>query len=104
MALRRAACNTKIQITAQLYLDGRPRGADSLGMSLQTLVRDRGFKQSWLASQIGMTNSTFSSVVRGKTPLPADRVVPLAKAMGVSVTRVLEAVAATSVTEPPEVA
>lgn len=52
-------------------------------MSLKTMISDRGLKQGWIASQLGLGESHFSEIVRGIKNMPAAKVLPLAKLLDV---------------------
>jgi predicted transcriptional regulator len=59
-------------------------------MDLRARIRERGLKQSWVADQIGVSRPSLSVYLSGKSPLPIDKLRPLAEALGLAVDVVLD--------------
>lgn len=60
-------------------------------MNLQSMIRERGLKQNWVAKQIGMTKSHFSEMIRGKKRVPVKIIEPLARLLQVDVAAIISA-------------
>ena len=63
-------------------------------MSLQTMLRDRGLKQVWVAKRLGLDDSSFSAMLRGERRLPVEKIEPLAELLQLPVSDVVEAASA----------
>ena len=61
------------------------------GMTLNDMILERGFRQNWIASKLGLSQSYFSEIVRAKRPLPAAYDKPLAKILRVPIVDVQRA-------------
>lgn len=61
-------------------------------MSLQTIIAAQGRKQAWLAERLSIPENTFSYMVRGLRPVPADKIREIAKLLGVTEREVLDAI------------
>lgn len=48
------------------------------------MIRQRGLKQYWVATEIGLTESYFSHILTGRRAFPPDKLGPLAKVLGVT--------------------
>ena len=48
-------------------------------MNLQTVIRERGLKQRWIARHIGLSDNQFSRMMLGLTAIPPDKIGPIAK-------------------------
>jgi plasmid maintenance system antidote protein VapI len=53
-------------------------------MDIKTLIRQRGYRQHWVAEQIGLTEQDLSKIVTGRKICPDDKIEPLAKVLGVA--------------------
>ena len=53
-------------------------------MSLKQIIRERGLKQNWIASQLGILAPRFSYMARGALPFPDDKIKDLAKVLSVT--------------------
>ena len=60
-------------------------------MKLRQIIRERGLKQNWIAEKIGIPESHFSEVVRGKRRMPLEKVVPLAELLQIPIEDVVRA-------------
>jgi plasmid maintenance system antidote protein VapI len=60
-------------------------------MNLHSLIQARGLKHKWVAYLIGVSPSRFSRIVHGKSPLPIEKVRPLAIALSVTRAEIIEA-------------
>ena len=41
-------------------------------MNLKRIIANKGLKQRWLAQQLGLQESNFSSYLSGAKPIPSD--------------------------------
>ena len=55
------------------------------------MIHERGLKQSWVADQIGVTQSHFSEMIRGLKRFPIEKAAPLAKVLHTDVAAVVAA-------------
>ena len=69
-------------------------------MSLKTMVAERGLKQNWVASRLGVSQSHFSEMIRGLKSVPVEVVLPLAEILNTSAEDVLRAIAGNDVSRP----
>jgi transcriptional regulator with XRE-family HTH domain len=53
------------------------------GKAFQTLVRERGLKQKWVARQVGLDGQDVSDFAHGRRAPQLQQVVALAKVLGV---------------------
>ena len=53
-------------------------------MSLKQIIHTRGLKQSWVASQLGISAPRFSYMARGALPFPDDKIKDLARVLSVT--------------------
>lgn len=60
-------------------------------MQLHTIIRDRGYRQVWVAAQIGMTPSMFSRVLHGHRSFDEGKIPALAKVLKLTQREVREA-------------
>jgi predicted XRE-type DNA-binding protein len=61
------------------------------GMNIRQMIRERGLKQAWVASQIGIGEAHFSEIARGIKRLPIEKAQPLADVLQVPVADVVRA-------------
>lgn len=64
------------------------------GMTLHQIIRDKGFRQGWVAEQIGITQGHFSEIKTGAKPLAIEKLRPLAELLGITIDEVLDAIEA----------
>lgn len=55
-------------------------------------IRDHGFRQDYLAAQLGLTQTQFSRIANGKVPITVARIYQLAEVMRLPVRDVAAAV------------
>lgn len=63
----------------------------SAAMTLKETIRNSGFRQNWLAAQIGVQQSAMSDFVRGVRSIPIEKLAALAKIMRVSTDALVKA-------------
>ena len=49
------------------------------GMTLQAMIRERGYRQKWIAERLDLSQSYFNAIALGKRPLPPSLLRSLAK-------------------------
>ena len=64
-----------------------------MSQTLQALVRERRYKQGWVAEQLGVSNATVSRWLRGERRLPIIQVPNLAHLLDVPIDTVVHAAA-----------
>jgi plasmid maintenance system antidote protein VapI len=52
-------------------------------MTLQFLIRERGLKQWWIASQLGISAPQFTRMLQGKIAIPPDKFGAIARILHV---------------------
>lgn len=57
---------------------------ENAGEILSDYLKSHGIKQSFVAKQMGITNSTFSSRIYGRLKFDADFAIAVAKVLGVN--------------------
>lgn len=63
-------------------------------MTLRTMIRERGLKQSWLANRLGIEPAQFSRILDGKNEMPTRAVLPIADILQVDAMEILKALKA----------
>lgn len=57
----------------------------SVAVGIDTIIREKGFIQSHIAKKSGFTDQQFCDMLKGRKVIRADYLVPIARAMGVSI-------------------
>lgn len=63
----------------------------SVAKGIESIIRDKGYLQGVIAARAGFSVQQFSDMINGRKIIRADYLVPIAKAMGVSVQEIYEA-------------
>ena len=63
----------------------------SVAVGIEKIIRDKGFVRGIIASKAGFTDQQFCDMLKGRKIIRADFLVPIAKAMGVSVQEIYDA-------------
>ena len=53
-------------------------------MNLKRIIANKGLKQRWLAQQLGLQESNFSSYLSGAKPIPSDVKMALYNLLGIN--------------------
>lgn len=63
----------------------------SVAAGIERIIRERGFVQGAIASKSGFTDQQFCDMLKGRKIIRADYLVPIAKALGVTVQDIFDA-------------
>ena len=63
----------------------------SVAAGIESIIREKGFIQGVIAKKAGFSDQQFSDMLKGRKVIRADYMVPIAKAMGVSVQEIYDA-------------
>ena len=63
----------------------------SVAAGINTIIRDKGFVQGSIAAKAGFTDQQFCDMLKGRKIIRADYLVPIAKALGVTVQEIYDA-------------
>ena len=63
----------------------------SVALGIERLINEKGFIQGKIAAQSGFTAQQFSDMLNGRKIIRAEYLVPIAKALGVSVQDIYDA-------------
>ena len=63
----------------------------SVAVGIERIIRKNGFLQGAIARKSGFTDQQFSDMLKGRKVIRADYMVPIAKAMGVTVQDIYDA-------------
>lgn len=63
----------------------------SVAAGIERIIRDKGFVQGIIASKAGFSDQQFCDMLKGRKIIRADYMVPIAKALGVSVQEIFDA-------------
>ena len=63
----------------------------SVAAGIETIIREKGFIQGVIAAKAGFSDQQFCDMLKGRKIIRADYMVPIAKAMGVSVQEIYDA-------------
>ena len=57
----------------------------SVAVGIEKIIRDKGFVQGVIAAKSGFSDQQFCDMLKGRKIIRADYLVPIAKALGVTV-------------------
>lgn len=63
----------------------------SVAAGIERIIQDKGYIQGAIASKAGFTDQQFCDMLKGRKIIRADYLVPIAKALGVSVQEIYDA-------------
>lgn len=63
----------------------------SVAAGIERIIRDKGFVQGVIAARAGFSDQQFCDMLKGRKIIRADYLVPIAKALGVSVQEIYDA-------------
>jgi len=63
----------------------------SVASGIERIIRDKGFVQGAIAAKAGFSDQQFCDMLKGRKIIRADFLVPIAKALGVSVQEIYDA-------------
>lgn len=63
----------------------------SVAAGIEAIIREKGFIQGVVAEKAGFSDQQFCDMLKGRKIIRADYMVPIAKAMGVSVQAIYDA-------------
>lgn len=63
----------------------------SVATGIERIIRDKGFVQGVIAARAGFSDQQFCDMLKGRKIIRADYLVPIAKALGVSVQEIYDA-------------
>ena len=63
----------------------------SVAVGIERIIRDKGFVRGSIASKAGFSDQQFCDMLKGRKIIRADYLVPIAKAMGVTVQEIFDA-------------
>ncbi len=63
----------------------------SVAAGIERIIRDKGFVQGAIAARAGFSDQQFCDMLKGRKIIRADYLVPIAKALGVSVQEIYDA-------------
>jgi len=63
----------------------------SVAAGIEKIIQEKGFVQGSIAAKSGFSNQQFCDMLKGRKIIRADYLVPIAKAMGVSVQDIFDA-------------
>lgn len=65
--------------------------AGSVAAGIEAIIREKGFIQGVVAAKAGFSDQQFCDMLKGRKVIRADYMVPIAKAMGVTVQDIYDA-------------
>lgn len=65
--------------------------AGSVALGIERIIHDKGFLQGAIAARAGFSDQQFCDMLKGRKIIRADYLVPIAKALGVSVQEIYDA-------------
>ena len=63
----------------------------SVAIGIENIIKEKGYLQTAIAAKSGFSDQQFSDMLNGRKVIRADFVVPIAKAMGVTVQEIYDA-------------
>lgn len=72
----------------------------SVAVGIENIIKEKGFIQAAIAAKSGFSEQQFSDMLNGRKVIRADFMVPIAKAMGVSVQEIYDAGSDAEAREP----
>lgn len=63
----------------------------SVAAGIEAIIREKGFVRASIAGKAGFSDQQFCDMLKGRKIIRADFMVPIAKAMGVSVQEIYDA-------------
>lgn len=63
----------------------------SVAVGIESIIRKKGFIQGSIAEKAGFSDQQFCDMLKGRKVIRADYMVPIAKALGVSVQDIYDA-------------
>ena len=63
----------------------------SVAAGIEAIIREKGFVRGVIAAKAGFSDQQFCDMLKGRKVIRADFMVPIAKAMGVSVQDIYDA-------------
>lgn len=63
----------------------------SVAAGIESIIREKGFLHGTVAAKAGFSNQQFCDMLKGRKVIRADYMVPIAKAMGVTVQDIYDA-------------
>lgn len=63
----------------------------SVAAGIERIIRDKGFVRGSIAAKAGFSDQQFCDMLKGRKIIRADYLVPIAKAMGVTVQEIFDA-------------
>lgn len=63
----------------------------NVAAGIDAIIRDKGFVQGVIAAKAGFSDQQFCDMLKGRKIIRADYMVPIAKAMGVTVQEIYDA-------------
>lgn len=65
-------------------------------IDLEHMIRERGLKKTWIAERIGVSGPYFSHMLRGRMPIPPEKIGPLARVLRYPIPEVRKAASVTA--------